>query len=411
MPWLAGTALIHSLAVTEKRGAFKSWTVLLAILAFSLSLLGTFLVRSGVLSSVHAFATDPGRGIFILSFLGVVIGGSLALYAWRAPRLMTGGTFSWFSREALLLGNNVLLLAALGSVLLGTLYPLFMDALGLGKISVGPPYFNAVFIPLIAPVLFLTAIGPLARWKQASLPDMVSRMKWAFAVALIVAAIVPFTAGGMNLMASLGLFLALWILFSILIGFAERLKPAQGTFMQKLASLPRGYWGMQIAHAGLAVAVIGATVVSNFQSERDVRMNVGDHVELAGYRFTFQGVKEVPGPNYVAGRGTIEVEKSGSKFVLHPEKRIYNASGMPMTEAGIDYGIFRDVYVSLGEQLENGAWTVKVYHKPFVDWLWGGAFLLALGGALAASDRRYRIAMRKGQRESSEKTVTSGAAA
>lgn len=411
MPWLAGTALIHSLAVTEKRGAFKSWTVLLAITAFSLSLLGTFLVRSGVLSSVHAFATDPGRGAFILSFLGVVIGGSLALYAWRAPRLMTGGAFSWFSREALLLGNNVLLLAALGSVLLGTLYPLFMDALGLGKISVGPPYFNAVFIPLIAPVLFLTAIGPLARWKQASLPDMVSRMKWAFAVALIVAAIVPFTAGGMNLMASLGLFLALWILFSILIGFAERLKPAQGTFMQKLASLPRGYWGMQIAHTGLAVAVIGATVVSNFESERDVRMNVGDHVELAGYRFTFQGVKEVPGPNYMAGRGTIEVEKSGSKFILHPEKRIYNASGMPMTEAGIDYGIFRDVYVSLGEQLENGAWTVKVYHKPFVDWLWGGAFLLALGGALAASDRRYRIAMRKEQKQSSDKTVTSGAAA
>jgi cytochrome c-type biogenesis protein CcmF len=323
---------------------------------------------------------------------------------------MTGGAFSWFSREALLLGNNVLLLAALGSVLLGTLYPLFMDALGLGKISVGPPYFNAVFIPLIAPVLFLTGVGPLARWKQASLPDMASRLKWAFAVALIVAVILPFTAGGMNLMATLGLFLALWILFTILIGFAERLKNVQGSLMQKLASLPRGYWGMQIAHTGLAVAVIGATVVSNFQSERDVRMNVGDHVELAGYRFTFQGVKEVPGPNYLAGRGTIEVEKSGSKFVLHPEKRIYNASGMPMTEAGIDYGIFRDVYVSLGEQLENGAWTVKVYHKPFVDWLWGGAFLLALGGALAASDRRYRIALKKARQASGELSAKGAAA-
>jgi cytochrome c-type biogenesis protein CcmF len=410
MPWLAGTALIHSLAVTEKRGAFKSWTVLLAILAFSLSLLGTFLVRSGVLSSVHAFATDPGRGVFILSFLGVVIGGSLALYAWRAPRLMTGGGFNWFSREALLLGNNVLLLAALGSVLLGTLYPLFMDALGLGKISVGPPYFNSVFIPLIAPVLFLMGIGPLARWKQASLPDMVTRLRWAFAVALIAAAILPFTAGGMHLLASLGLFLALWIVFAVLIGFAERLKNAQGRLMQKLASLPRGFWGMQVAHTGMAVVVIGATVVSNFQSERDVRMNIGDHVELAGYRFTFQGVREIPGPNYLAGRGTIEVEKSGSRFVLHPEKRIYNASGMPMTEAGIDYGIFRDVYVSLGEMLENGAWTVKVYHKPFVDWLWGGAFLMALGGALAASDRRYRIALRTAEK-TSDRLATKGAAA
>jgi cytochrome c-type biogenesis protein CcmF len=410
MPWLAGTALIHSLAVTEKRGAFKSWTVLLAILAFSLSLLGTFLVRSGVLSSVHAFATDPGRGIFILAFLGVVIGGSLALYAWRAPRLMTGGGFNWFSREALLLGNNVLLLAALGSVLLGTLYPLFMDAMGFGKISVGPPYFNAVFVPLIAPVLFLMGVGPLARWKQASLPDMATRLKWAFAVALIVAALVPFTVGGMKLAASLGLFLALWILFSVLIGFAERVKPVPGGFAQKLASLPRGFWGMQVAHAGMAIVVIGATVVSNYESERDVRMNVGDHVELAGYRFVFQGVKEVPGPNYVAGRGTVEVSKSGHTFVLHPEKRIYNASGMPMTEAGIDYGVFRDVYVSLGEQLDNGAWTVKVYHKPFVDWLWGGAFLLALGGALAASDRRYRIALRK---EASKATTatTAGAAA
>jgi cytochrome c-type biogenesis protein CcmF len=214
----------------------------------------------------------------------------------------------------------------------------------------------------------------------------------------------------MNLMATLGLFLALWILFTILIGFAERLKNVQGSLMQKLSSLPRGYWGMQVAHTGLAVAVIGATVVSNFQSERDVRMNVGDHVELAGYRFTFQGVKEVPGPNYLAGRGTIEVEKSGSKFVLHPEKRIYNASGMPMTEAGIDYGIFRDVYVSLGEQLENGAWTVKVYHKPFVDWLWGGAFLLALGGALAASDRRYRIALKKAKQASGELSAKGAAA-
>jgi cytochrome c-type biogenesis protein CcmF len=397
MPWLAGTALIHSLAVTEKRGAFKSWTVLLAITAFSLSLVGTFLVRSGVLSSVHAFATDPGRGLFILAFLVAVIGGSLVLYARRVPRLMSGGGFTWFSREALLLGNNVLLLAALGSVMLGTLYPLFMDALGLGKISVGPPYFNAVFIPLISPILFLIGIGPLTRWKQASLPDLAARLKWAFAVALVVAATLPFTLGGMNLMASLGLFLALWILFSVLIGFASRLKHGNDGLLQKLASLPRGYWGMQLAHSGLAIAVIGATVVSNYESERNVRMAIGDYVDLAGYRFTFKGVKDVPGPNYVAKRGTILVQKSGSSFILHPEKRIYNASGMPMTEAGIDYGLFRDIYVSLGEALDHGAWTAKVYYKPFIDWLWGGALLLALGGALAASDRRYRIALRKAE--------------
>jgi cytochrome c-type biogenesis protein CcmF len=410
MPWLAGTALIHSLAVTEKRGAFRSWTVLLAITAFSLSLLGTFLVRSGVLSSVHAFATDPGRGVFILSFLGVVIGGSLALYAWRAPRLMSGGSFGWFSREALLLGNNVLLLAALGSVLLGTLYPLFMDALGLGKISVGPPYFNAVFVPLIAPTLFLMGVGPLARWKQASLPDMARRLRWALAVSLVTAALLPFVVGGMNLAASLGLFLALWILFTVAIGFADRLKNGQGGLLHKLASLPRGFWGMQIAHAGMAVVVTGATVVSNYQSERDVRMNFGDHVELAGYRFTFRDLAEVPGPNYMASRGTVEVQASGRSFVLHPEKRVYNASGMPMTEAGIDYGVFRDVYVSLGERLEDGAWTVKVYHKPFVDWLWGGAILLALGGALAASDRRYRIASRQAS-QAAETTAAAGAVA
>jgi cytochrome c-type biogenesis protein CcmF len=396
MPWLAGTALIHSLAVTEKRGAFKTWTVLLAITAFSLSLLGTFLVRSGVLSSVHAFATDPGRGVFILAFLGVVIGGSLLLYAWRAPRLMSGGGFDWFSREALLLGNNVFLIAALATVLLGTLYPLFMDALGLGKISVGPPYFNAVFIPLMAPVLFLAAIGPLVRWKGDDLPALALRLKWAFTVALATAALLPLTLDGMNLWASLGLFLGLWILFGVLTGFLDRLKHGQGRLLGRLASLPRGFWGMQAAHTGLAVVVIGATVVSNYEGHRDVRMNVGDYVELAGYRFLFQGAQPVEGPNYSAMRGSVEVYRGERRVaVVHPEKRRYHASGMIMTEAGIDYGVFRDVYVSLGEPLDETAWVVQVYYKPFVGWLWGGAFLLALGGALAASDRRYRIALKK----------------
>ncbi|AGA31972.1 Cytochrome c heme lyase subunit CcmF [Thioalkalivibrio nitratireducens DSM 14787] len=401
MPWLAGTALIHALAATEKRGVFSNWSVLLAIATFSLSLLGTFLVRSGVLSSVHAFATDPARGLFILAFLGLVIGGSMALYALRAPRIVSGGSFHWFSRESLLLANNVFLVAALGAVLLGTLYPLFLDALGLGKISVGPPYFNAVFVPLVAPALFLAGLGPLARWKQADLPDLMWRLKWAFGVALATAALLPLTLKGMNLQVTLGIFLALWILFTVAKGFALRLRSTRKGRLQQLAGMPRAFWGMQIAHAGLALLVVGVTVVSNYETERDVRMPIGSHVELAGYRFQFQGVEELPGPNYVAGRGTMEVTSPwGRNFVLYPEKRNYNASGMIMTQAAVNYGPFRDVYVSLGEPLGDGVWTVRVYHKPFVGWLWAGALLLAIGGVLAAADRRYRVVVRRRERSS-----------
>jgi cytochrome c-type biogenesis protein CcmF len=392
MPWIAGTALIHSLAVTEKRGAFKAWTVLLALIAFSLSLLGTFLVRSGVLSSVHAFATDPARGAFILGFLVFVIGGSLALYAWRAPKMLTGGRFTWFSREALLLANNVVLLAALGAVLLGTLYPLLIDALGMGKISVGPPYFNAVFVPLMAPALFLMGIGPLARWKEASLPDMVTRLKWALAVSLATGVLLPLSLDGFNIWAFLGFFLSVWITLTVLIGFRERLKGGG-----RLATLPRAFWGMQLAHLGMAVGVAGITLVANYQQERDVRMNIGDHTTLAGYTFTFQGTTEHIGPNYRAARGIVEVSKDGKKlFVLHPEKRIYNASGMPMTEAAIDPDFFRDVYVALGEPLDDqaSAWAVRVFHKPFINWLWLGATMMVIGGFLAAADRRYRISVK-----------------
>jgi cytochrome c-type biogenesis protein CcmF len=393
MPWLAGTALIHSLAVTEKRGAFKAWTVLLALIAFSLSLLGTFLVRSGVLSSVHAFATDPARGSFILGFLAVVIGGSLILYAWRAPRMITGGAFTWFSREALLLANNVILLAAMGSVLLGTLYPLFMDAMGMGKISVGPPYFNAVFVPVMAPVLFLVGVGPLARWKEASLPDLFARLKWALAVAVVTGLLLPFTLDGFNPWATLGFALAAWILLTVLVGFRERMQ--HGT---RLTQLPRAFWGMQLAHLGLAWGIAGITVVANYQLERNVRMNVGDYTELAGYTFTFQGATEYNGPNYRAAKGTVEVTRDGRKIAtLHPEKRIYNASGMPMTEAAIHPSFFRDLYVALGEPLDDQArtWAVRVFYKPFIDWLWIGALFLVVGGFLAASDRRYRIALKK----------------
>ncbi len=392
MPWIAGTALIHSLAVTEKRGAFKAWTVLLALTAFSLSLLGTFLVRSGVLSSVHAFATDPARGAFILGFLVLVIGGSLVLYAWRAPKMLSGGGFTWFSREALLLGNNVVLLAALGSVLLGTLYPLLIDALGMGKISVGPPYFNAVFVPLMAPALFLMGVGPLARWKEASLPDMVSRLKWALAISVATGILLPLTLDGFKPWAVFGFAMATWIFLTVVIGFRERLKNGA-----RLSSLTRSFWGMQLAHLGMAVGVAGITVVANYQVERDVRMNIGDHTELAGYTFTFRGTTEHQGPNYRAARGTVEVSKNGKKlYELHPEKRIYNASGMPMTEASIQPALFDDIYVALGEPLDEAAqtWAVRVFHKPFINWLWIGALFMVIGGFLAASDRRYRIAVK-----------------
>ena len=399
MPWLAGTALIHSLAVTEKRGAFKAWTVLLALTAFSLSLLGTFLVRSGVLSSVHAFATDPARGAFILGFLAVVIGGSLVLYAWRAPKMITGSGFTWFSRESLLLANNVILIAALGSVLLGTLYPLFMDAMGLGKISVGPPYFNAVFVPLMALALFLMGVGPLARWKETSLPDMVTRLKWALGVAIAVAILLPLTLDGFKPWASLGFFLAAWIALAVLVAFVDRLKHSQGGLGQKLAGLPRGFWGMQLAHFGMAVGVAGIAMVANYQAERDVRMDVNSYAELAGYTFTFRGATEHDGPNYRAARGTLEVSKNGKAIVaLHPEKRIYNASGMALTEAAVRPVIFSDIYVAMGEQLDDkGAWTVRLFYKPFINWLWLGALFMVVGGFLAASDKRYRIAVRHGE--------------
>jgi len=397
MPWLAGTALIHSLAVTDKRGSFKAWSVLLAIMAFSLSLLGTFLVRSGVLTSVHAFATDPKRGLFILVFLAVVIGGSLILYAWRAPRVGLGGGFSMISREGMLLANNVLLVAALGSVLLGTLYPLFLDALDLGKISVGPPYFDTVFLPLMTPAIFLMGIGPLAQWKQASLPALAIRLRWAFGVSLVTAVVVPWLMGQWTSLVSLGLLLAFWILATIAVDLRERLVQAEGgSIGSRVAALPRAYWGMVLAHCGVALFIVGVTMVKGFEVEQDVRMNVGETATLGGYTFRFDGTQQVNGPNYVAARGTIQVSQDGREVtVMYPEKRRYFVQNQTMTEAAIAPGLLRDLYVSLGEPLEGGAWSVRLYHKPFIDWIWGGCLVMALGGVLAVSDRRYRLAWRR----------------
>ena len=394
MPWLLGTALIHSLAVTEKRGSFKNWTVLLAILAFSFSLLGTFLVRSGVLSSVHAFATDPRRGLFILVFLTVVIGASFTLFAWRAPTVGLGARFALFSKETALLANNVLFLVSAGAVLLGTLYPLLLDALGMGKISVGPPYFDTVFVPLMAPAIFLMGVGPLARWKETSIPDLASRLKWALGVTVVAALATGWLAGSIHLMATLGLLMAFWIVSSVATDFWERVNPQGKGFAElrrKTALIPRALAGMMVAHLGVAAFCFGVTMVKTYEVESDVRMAVGDSTTVRGYAFTFKGVKDVQGPNYDATRGTIAITRDGRRITeLSPEKRIFRVQQNPMTEAAIAPGLTGDLYVSLGEEVDGGAWIVRIYVKPFIDWVWGGCLLMAFGGLLAVTDRRYR---------------------
>ena len=387
IPWLVGTALLHSLAVTEKRGGFKSWTVLLAITAFSLSLLGTFLVRSGVLTSVHAFATDPKRGIFILIFLVLVVGSSLTLYAWRAPKSSLGGKFSLSSRETFILLGNVFLVVSAASVLLGTLYPLLIDALHLGKISVGPPYFNSVFVPIMIPLLVLMGVGPWTSWKNSNLVDVVKRLWIAALVAVIAAALIPFAMGEFTWLSSLGFLLAFWVITSGVLQIIRQAKAGKPT---------RSFIGMQVAHLGIAVFVIGVTMVGAYQEEKDVRMLAGESVSVGGYQIQLQGVNTVPGPNYKAMRGIFLLTRNGKlEATMYPEKRSYFSSTMPMTEAAIDAGLTRDIYVSLGEELEDKAWAVRVYYKPFVDWIWGGCLLMALGGILAMSDKRYRMKLRK----------------
>ena len=399
MPWLTGTALIHSLAVTEKRGCFRIWTVLLAILTFSLSLLGTFLVRSGVLTSVHAFATDPERGLFILAFLIIVIGLSFLLFAWRAPTVGLGGNFSLISRESMLLVNNVLLVVAMGAVLLGTLYPLFLDALNAGKISVGPPYFDAVFGPLMLPCVFLMGVGPLARWKDADPKALARELAWCLVAAIVAGAAIPLLMGEFGHWVFLGCTSAMFVFFAVIQTFRHQIRNQPGNVFARLMRQPRAFWGMQLAHIGVAVFIIGVALVKGYQSERDVRMYEGETVTVAGYTFTFNVVETVRGPNYTADRGDFTLSVNGRELQhLYPEKRkYYSSNSMPMTESAIRHSITGDVYVSLGTPTNDGGWVVRAYYKPYVTWIWWGCIIMAAAGLWAASDRRYRRRKQKNE--------------
>jgi cytochrome c-type biogenesis protein CcmF len=399
MPWLTGTALLHSLAVSEKRGSLKSWTVMLAIVTFALTLLGAFLVRSGVITSVHAFATDPERGVFLLAFLALSTGLSLALFAWRAPQVGMGGAFAPVSRESLLLSNNVLLVVAMLAVLLGTLYPLALDAMNLGKISVGPPYFDRVFAPIMMPLLFLIGLGPLTRWKQDDPMALVWKLKWLLLASIVIGGLWPLAVGHWSPLASLTLMIATWIFLTILRDLHTRVNGrGRRGWWAGLASLRPAYLGMQIAHAGLAVFVVAVAMVMTYEEERDVRLVPGETVEVSGYEFRFLGTSIVQGPNYIAERGTVEVSRNGRAVTtLRPEKRDYASQEMPMTQASLHRRPFRDLYVSLGDPLGGGAWVVRVYYKPYMTWMWSGILMMVFGGMLAAADRRYRLATARQQ--------------
>ncbi|MDQ7091670.1 MAG: heme lyase CcmF/NrfE family subunit [Methylococcales bacterium] len=393
MPWLVGTALVHSLAVTEKRGVFKSWTVLLAIFAFSLSLLGTFLVRSGVLTSVHAFASDPERGLFILVLLVISIGGSLTLYAFKAPNVKSEAKFTIASRETLILINNVFLTVMAMTVFLGTLYPLLLDALGGGKISVGPPYFNAVFVPIMGLMTVSMGLSTVVRWRQSN-TDTIIKILWKPLLAsLVIGLVFPFLYGdGFNFSVFIGMSLSSWIISTTGLEFINKFQHSP-SFWARLTKLSLSYYGMVLAHTGIAVVAIGITLVSVYSEERDIRMEIGDTVELSGYLFEFRGTKVIKGANYSADQGTLVVTKEGELITeLHPEKRRYTVKRSMMTEADIDPNLWRDLYVALGEPLDDKgeAWAVRIHYKPFVRWLWLGGLLMTLGGLLTVADKRYR---------------------
>jgi len=384
MPWLVGTALIHSLAVTEKRGLFKAWTLLLSIIAFSLSLLGTFLVRSGVLVSVHAFASDPSRGLFILGFLGICVGGALALFAWRGPSLRAKGGFDTTSRESFLLANNALLLITAALILIGTLYPLFLDALNLGKISVGPPYFNVVFLIPTIPLMFLLAVGMHSVWKKGGLSDVKRPLLVLFAVSLLLGLVIPPLAyGEFHPMTVVGLTAGIWVILSSLYEPWQRLSRKQ--------SLSRSVLGMTLAHIGVGVFAIGVTVTQTYRVEKDMALKPGQSVELKGYKFDFVSTRPVTGPNYDAIEAEVVITRDGRPVAtLHPQKRSYRVQTMPMTESGIDVNWSRDLFVAMGDDLGAGAWSMRVQYKPMVRYIWLGALIMALGGSVAITDRRYR---------------------
>ncbi len=418
MPWLAGTALLHSATVVEKRDTLKGWTVLLAIITFSLSLLGTFLVRSGVLTSVHAFATDPTRGVFILALLVVVIGGSLALFAWRGPQLTSTGLFQPISREGALLFNNLVMATAAAAVLLGTLYPLLLDAIGGGKVSVGPPFFNAVFIPLMVPMIAAMAIGPLLTWKRADLGQALGRLGAALAAFVTVTAVVWWLMGEGALLGAAGIGLATWLAVGTLVELAERAglrraggERSLGQFLRRLGRLPRASWGMTIGHFGLAVAVAGMTGVGIWKQEHVRVMAPGETIEVAGYVLTFEGAKQAPGPNYQATRGRFSVTRDGDAVAnLEPEKRIYAVSGQPTTEAAILTTFWGDLYVVIGDpEGSSGGFVTRVYFNPLVAWMWVGVMIMVMGGLISLSDRRHRVGVPKGTRRGVAPLATAGA--
>ncbi|RJG09809.1 heme lyase CcmF/NrfE family subunit [Pseudomonas cavernicola] len=398
MPWLVGTALIHSLAVTEKRGVFKSWTVLLAIAAFSLSLLGTFLVRSGVLTSVHAFASDPERGVFILAFLLLVVGGSLTLFALRAPVVKSHVGFGLWSREMLLLGNNLVLVVAASMILLGTLYPLVLDALTGAKLSVGPPYFNALFVPLMSLLMLVMAVGVIVRWKDTPLKWLFGMLSPVLLASVVLGGVASLLVADFHWAVLAACLLAAWV---VLAGVRDLLDKTRHTgLLNGIRGMTRSYWGMQVAHIGIAVCALGVVLSSQNSAERDLRLEPGESMELGGYRFLFEGAEHFEGPNFTSDKGTIRVIEDGKEVtVLHPEKRLYTVQNSVMTEAGIDAGFTRDLYVALGEPLENGAWAVRVHVKPYVRWIWFGGLLTGFGGLLAAFDRRYRVKVKTRVRE------------
>jgi cytochrome c-type biogenesis protein CcmF len=394
MPWLLGTALLHSAVVVEKRDALKVWTILLAILTFSLSLIGTFIVRSGLLTSVHAFATDPERGLFILVLLGIAIGGSLLLFAIRAPALKGGGLFSPISREGGLVLNNLLLAAAAATVFLGTLYPLFLEALTGDKLSVGAPYFNATFLPIMAPLVLMMGIGPLLAWKRADLRGVLLRLRVALFLTLAVGLAAFLYAGG-PLLAVLALALAAWLAIATLSEWAGRIKLFRVPFadsLRRARHLPRSAYGMSLSHLGMAVAIAGITASASYKEEAIQILHPGESLNLAGYEYALQGVERLRGPNYDADQGRFLVSRDGRPVtVLRPERRVYDVQRRLTTEAGIHTTGFADLYSVIGESDGEGGWTVRIYHEPLVPWIWAGALMMMLGGTLSLSDRRLRV--------------------